>query len=130
MRAEVPLAISPRLTSSGRELAAAARSQLIDSNPVAAGLDPDRFWRLTPREIAREVAALQRRERRAYAQAMSVAWHAAAFQRAKRPPSLTTVLRQIEDAAARARRPRTPEEEQQAVVARQMAAFASLRYGS
>ena len=60
---------------------------------------------------------------------MSLAWHAAAFQRAKRLPSLTTVLRQIEDAAARQRRLRTPEEEQQHVVARQMAVFASLRHG-
>ena len=72
---------------------------------------------------------MQRRERRAYGQAMSLAWHAAAFQRAKRLPSLTTVLRQIEDGpASRARRPRTPEE-QQHVVARQMAVFASLRHG-
>ena len=75
------------------------------------------------------MTALQRRERRAYGQAMSLAWHAAAFQRAKRLPSLTTVLRQIEDAAARQRRPRTPEEEQQHVVERQMAAFASLCHG-
>lgn len=73
--------------------------------------------------------ALQRRERRAYGQAMSVAWHAAAFQRAKRLPSLTTVLRQIEDGSAlRARRPHTPEEQQHAVE-RQMAVFASLCHG-
>ena len=72
---------------------------------------------------------MQQRERRAYGQAMSLAWHAAAFQRAKRLPSLTTVLRQIEDGpAARARRPRTPEEQQQ-VVERQMATFASLCHG-
>ena len=76
------------------------------------------------------MTALQRRERRAYGQAMSLAWHTAAFQRAKSFPSLTTVLRQIEDGpAARARRPRTPEEEQQALVTRQMTAFASLRHG-
>ena len=83
---------------------------------------------MTPREIAREVAALQRWERRAYGQAMSLAWHAAAFQRAKRLPSLTTVLRQIETDGARARRPRTPEEQQQ-VVERQMTAFTSLCHG-
>ena len=75
------------------------------------------------------MTALQRRERRAYGQAMSLAWHAAAFQRAKRLPSLTTVLRTIEDGpAARARRPRTPEE-QQHVVEWQMAVFASLCHG-
>ena len=73
------------------------------------------------------MTALQRRERRAYGQAMSLAWHAAAFQRAKRLPSLTTVLRQIEDGSSA--RPRTPEEEQQQVVERQMAAFASLCHG-
>ena len=72
---------------------------------------------------------MQRRERRAYGQAMSLAWHAAAFQRSKRLPSLTTVLRQIEDGpAARARRPRTPEEQQQ-MVERQMATLASLSHG-
>ena len=73
------------------------------------------------------MTALQRRERRAYAQAMSLAWHAAAFQQAKRLPSLTTVLRQIEDGSSA--RPRTPEEEQQALVTRQMTAFAILRHG-
>ena len=73
------------------------------------------------------MTALQRRERRAYGQAMNLAWHAAAFQRAKRLPSLTTVLRTIEDGPAA--RPRTPEEEQQALVARQMMAFASLCHG-
>ena len=73
------------------------------------------------------MTARQRRERRAYAQAMSLAWHAATFQRAKRIPSLTTVLRQIEDGPAA--RPRTPEEEQQALVTRQMTAFAILRHG-
>ena len=73
------------------------------------------------------MTALQQRARRAYAQAMSLAWHAAAFQRAKRLPSLSTVLRTIEDGpAAHARRPRTPEE-QQHVIERQMAAFASLQ---
>ena len=77
------------------------------------------------------MTALQRRARRAYGQAMSLAWHAAAFQRAKRLPSLTTVLQQIEDGpAARARRPRTPEEEQQQLVGRQMATFASLCHGT
>ena len=73
------------------------------------------------------MTALQRRERRAYGQAMSLAWHAAAFQRAERLPSLTTVLRQIEDGPSA--RPRTPEEEQQALVTRQMTAFASLCHG-
>ena len=59
---------------------------------------------------------------------MSLAWHAAAFQRAKSFPSLTTVLRQIEDGPSA--RPRTPaEEQQQALVTRQMATFASLRHG-
>ena len=72
------------------------------------------------------MTALQRRERRAYGQAMSLAWHTAAFQRAKSFPSITTVLRQIEDGPAA--RPRTPEEQQQ-VVTRQMTAFASLCHG-
>ena len=74
--------------------------------------------------------ARQRRERRAYAQAMSLAWHAAAFQRAKRLPSLTTVLSKITDDGQTARRARSQTAKaQQAVVERQLAAFASLSHG-
>ena len=74
--------------------------------------------------------ARQQRERRAYAQAMSLAWHTAAFQRAKRLPSLTTVLSKITDDGQTARRPRSQTaKEQQAVVKRQLAAFTSLSHG-
>ena len=74
--------------------------------------------------------ARQRRARRAYAQAMSLAWHAAAFQRAKRLPALTTVLRKITDDGQTAQLPRSQTaKEQQAVVKRQLAAFASLSHG-
>ena len=42
---------------------------------------------------------------------MSLAWHAAAFQRAKRLPSLKTVLQKLEEPAAGGRRTKTREQQ-------------------
>lgn len=58
------------------------------SEAVEAGLDPERAWCLTPRQIARESAALARRRS---AEMLVVAWHTAAFMR-QRLPRLETLL--------------------------------------
>ena len=59
---------------------------------VEAGLDPERAWLLTPRQIARESAALARRRS---TEMLVVAWHTAAFMRQRRLPRLETLLRRV-----------------------------------
>lgn len=58
-----------------------------------AGYDPDGFWCLTPVELYRRLTAATRRFERQRQQAMSVAWHTAALQRAKTMPRLNSFLK-------------------------------------
>jgi hypothetical protein len=53
------------------------------------------FWDMTPREtfLAMEAGAWRMQQEQTLA--MSAAWHAAAFQRAKRMPSLSSVLNRL-----------------------------------
>jgi hypothetical protein len=62
---------------------------------AAHGVMPAVLWAMTPREFSAVVAGVQRRELRAFASDVAVAWHGAAFARAKQMPNLRRVLRVI-----------------------------------
>ena len=63
---------------------------------AAVGITPDRFWRLTYREIYAAIAGDSVRRRRERQTVMWGAWHGAAFERAKRMPNLKTLLQKME----------------------------------
>jgi hypothetical protein len=54
---------------------------------VDAGLDPDRFWLLTPAQAGAEVRAANAGQRRRYAELEWLAWHTAYLHRVERMPS-------------------------------------------
>lgn len=56
------------------------------------GLDPGRFWSLTPREISREFMAREKAVARATAENAWLAWHVAALTRAKKLPPLKKMI--------------------------------------
>ncbi|WP_137387965.1 phage tail assembly chaperone [Rhodoligotrophos defluvii] len=63
---------------------------------AVAGLQPGQFWELTPHELRLFLAGAADRERARYRRAVWAAWHQAGFARAKRMPSLTTVLDRVD----------------------------------
>jgi len=64
---------------------------------VSCGLDPARFWALTPRELSLHVAGARERFIREHNENMSLAWHVArlnayAPQKAREFPKLESLL--------------------------------------
>lgn len=77
---------------------------------MSFGLDPDAFWRKTPRELSLIFAGAGDRLRREQDERMSLAWHVAALMRtdARKFPKLEKLLSR---SARRGPRPRqTPEQ--------------------
>lgn len=62
----------------------------------AAGVHPLEFWDLTFREVFNVLQAAARRRREERMLAVFHAWHGAAFDRQKRLPDLTGILRKME----------------------------------
>lgn len=56
------------------------------------GLDPERFWQITPRLYMIETAAAMRRAERADELVLTAAWLTARLQRSKKIPSLKQLL--------------------------------------
>ena len=56
------------------------------------GLDPSRFWHLTPREASTIMKGASKRLIREQNQTAWLAWHIAALERAKKLPKLETLL--------------------------------------
>ena len=61
-------------------------------NWVAAGLEPERFWQITPSEVDREMRGTRKRIEREADERMSLAWHIVALDRTKKLPKLETLL--------------------------------------
>lgn len=61
---------------------------------VASGLDPERFWKLTPREIARETLSHIRLLEREHDERAWLAWHIAALPRERKFPRLKQLMSQ------------------------------------
>lgn len=59
---------------------------------MAFGETEDRFWTLTPRQIARHFAGARRRLRREHNERMTAAWYTAAIPMMKTPPDLKSLL--------------------------------------
>ena len=51
-----------------------------------AGLDPDLFWGLTPRQVSNEFSSLSVKNKRAMAERSWLAWHIAVLSRAEKIP--------------------------------------------
>jgi hypothetical protein len=56
------------------------------------GLDPERFWRSTPRQIEASFKASERRLAREHNERAWLAWHGAALGRSKKMPPLRDLL--------------------------------------
>lgn len=67
----------------------------------------DEFWRSTPHETRMYVMARVEQRRDTFRLAIWQAWHAAAFDRTKRLPSLDSILSRMEP---QKRKPQTPDE--------------------
>ncbi len=65
---------------------------------MEAGGEPDRFWRLTPRETRREIAAHITRHKREHVERAWTAWHIAALPRLKRFPDFRQFVRPPDEA--------------------------------
>lgn len=65
------------------------------SQAAECGIGPDAFWTLTPRWLDTLVQAHDRVLQRTMRFGMSVAWYTAIWQRAKRMPELSKVLREF-----------------------------------
>jgi hypothetical protein len=74
---------------------------------VAAGLEPGRFWQITPKEVDREMLGARKRIEREADERMSLAWHIVALDRTKKLPKLETLLIATRRPAGRRQ---TPEE--------------------
>lgn len=59
---------------------------------MEVGLDPGRFWHLTPKEVAREMAAVIKRLSREQNERAWLAWHIAALGRVKKLPKLKDLM--------------------------------------
>jgi len=66
-------------------------SLLVDC--TRAGLDPLRFWEMTPREVGVYLEAAAWRAEQGVQEMLALAWHVAALQRQKRLQSLKSLLR-------------------------------------
>ena len=60
---------------------------------VAAGLPPDRFWEITPRLYLIEMDGARARIDREFQGLIQQAWLGAALSRAKKLPSLTSLIK-------------------------------------
>lgn len=77
---------------------------------IALGLEPDRFWQLTPREISRETRARIKCLDREQAERAWLAWHIAALPMAKKFPDLKTFMA-VKDAPRKKSKSQSPEEQ-------------------
>jgi len=59
---------------------------------VAVGLDPSGFWDLTPREVLLHLQGARDRREYEHNENIALAWHVESFRRAKKLPSLASVL--------------------------------------
>lgn len=59
---------------------------------VASGLDPARFWVITPKEIDREMLGINRSREREADERIALAWYIVALDRTKKLPKLETLL--------------------------------------
>lgn len=67
---------------------------------ISAGLPPERFWQITPRLLALEMAGAQRR----LAREREMVWFSAMMPHLKTPPSLQNFVGRVEAPAERAAR--------------------------
>ena len=67
---------------------------------VSAGLPPDRFWEITPRLLALEMAGAQKR----LAREREMVWFGAMMPRFKNPPSLEKFVGRVVSHAERIQR--------------------------
>jgi hypothetical protein len=76
--------------------AATPQDEITSALTVAAwaGIDAERFWRLTPWLLQREAEIALGRQRRHYNLTMAAAWHAGMLPRLKDPPPLAKLLLQ------------------------------------
>lgn len=59
---------------------------------MEAGLDPDRFWQVTPRQAENEIGAAAKRRHQHHNELAWLAWHIAALGRTKKMPKLKDML--------------------------------------
>jgi hypothetical protein len=74
---------------------------------VSHGLDPESFWRITPREMVARLEGAQRRLTAEHDGRVWLAWHVAAFSRQEKLPDLDTLLSRSKQKAA----PQSPAEQ-------------------
>lgn len=75
---------------------------------VSYGLDPDSFWRITPREMVARLEGARRRLSGEQNGRAWLAWHVAALSRASKLPDLSDMLEQDQQK----RGPQTVEEQE------------------
>lgn len=61
-------------------------------NYIAAGFDPDGFWRITPREFTHRISGANERRRFDQDARAWLAWHTAALVRVEEMPDLSELL--------------------------------------
>lgn len=59
---------------------------------VALGLDPDSYWRITPREVALRLAGAMKRAEREHEGRVWQSWHTAVIPMMKRTPKMADLL--------------------------------------
>jgi len=72
---------------------------------VAGGLDPDRFWRSTPREIATHMDGTRMAAQREHEARSWAVWHIAALQRVEKLPKFGKFVGGNADAPKRKKSP-------------------------
>ena len=71
---------------------------------METGLDPDRFWTLTPRQVQAELSAAVVRRRDHQNELLWAAWHMAAFYRMEKLPDLKKLMGEQAQAPAKRRK--------------------------
>ena len=67
-------------------------------NCIAAGISINEFWTNTPRINHLAIKAFLQKQKAEYSKLAWVAWHTAAFQRAKKMPNLSKIITSINPA--------------------------------
>lgn len=79
---------------------------------MATGFEAARFWKITPKEVEREMHGAGLRREREHNERAWLAWHIVALDRTKKLPKLETLL-----ISGKQARPQTPEEHELALKA-------------
>lgn len=59
------------------------------------GIAPSEFWAMTPWQLGKAIAAHSEALQAEYANAISIAWHGAAFERSKKLPELSDIMQKL-----------------------------------